>query len=58
MKYLKLIKLPELLEKLETALEKAGSVEREKLNKRIGLVRSMIDADVRPEWMFSNYEFL
>ena len=44
--------LNQLLEKLETALEKAGSVEREKLNKRIGLVRSMIKAEVRPEWMF------
>jgi DNA-directed RNA polymerase subunit beta' len=48
----KALDLDELLEKLLTALEKAGSVEREKLNKRIGLVRSLIDAGVRPEWMF------
>ena len=48
----KALDLKEFLKKLEAALEKAGSVEREKLNKRIGLVRSMIDADVRPEWMF------
>ena len=41
-----------LLSDLETALEKAGSVERERLNKRIGLVRSMLAAGVRPEWMF------
>jgi len=46
------IELDELLEKLETRLQKAGAVEREKLNKRIGLVRSMIKAEIRPEWMF------
>lgn len=48
----KAIDLDELLSKLEERLLKAGSVEREKLNKRIGLVRSMIMAEVRPEWMF------
>jgi len=39
-------------ESLITALEKAGSVEREKLNKRLSLIRSMIKSGVRPEWMF------
>jgi len=36
----------------ETLLEKAGSAEREKLQKRLSLLRSMIYADIRPEWMF------
>ncbi len=38
----------ELLE----SLEKAGSVERTKLNKRLSLVRGMISSHTRPEWMF------
>jgi DNA-directed RNA polymerase subunit beta' len=33
-------------------LEKAGMAEKEKLQKRLALVRSMIYADIRPEWMF------
>ena len=37
---------------LETALEKAGAVERAKLHKRLGIVKSMINSGVRPEWMF------
>jgi len=49
---LKSLKLPELEKKLEVELEKAGSLEREKINKRISLVRSMKEADVKPEWMF------
>ncbi|MBP6866258.1 MAG: DNA-directed RNA polymerase subunit beta' [Candidatus Pacebacteria bacterium] len=36
----------------ETLLEKAGSAEKEKLQKRLSLLRSMIYADIRPEWMF------
>ncbi len=36
----------------ETMLEKAGSAEKEKLQKRLSLIRSMIYADIRPEWMF------
>ena len=46
------IDLKKLLEKCEEKLEKASSVEREKLQKRIGLVRSMYTANLRPEWMF------
>lgn len=46
------------LEKLKahtaTLLEKAGSAEREKLQKRLSLIRSMIYAKIRPEWMFLN----
>ncbi len=44
------------LEKLKTQtlklLEKAGAAEREKLQKRLALIRSMIYAGIRPEWMF------
>jgi DNA-directed RNA polymerase subunit beta' len=46
------IDLKKLLEKCEEKVEKASSVEREKLQKRIGLVRSMHTANLRPEWMF------
>jgi DNA-directed RNA polymerase subunit beta' len=46
------------LKTLETKLveerEKAGAMERAKLDKRLGLVRGMIHAGVRPEWMFLN----
>ncbi|MEK9177169.1 MAG: DNA-directed RNA polymerase subunit beta', partial [Patescibacteria group bacterium] len=31
---------------------KAGAAEREKLNKRLSLTKSMLAAGVRPEWMF------
>lgn len=37
---------------LEASLEKAGAVERVKLHKRLGIVKSMINSGVRPEWMF------
>lgn len=44
------------LEKLAVALEKqretAGAAEREKLTKRLGLIKSMAAAGIRPEWMF------
>lgn len=36
----------------EKALEKAGAAEREKLQKRLSLIRSMLYANIRPEWMF------
>ncbi len=36
----------------EKSLEKAGAAEREKLQKRLALIRSMIYAKIRPEWMF------
>jgi DNA-directed RNA polymerase subunit beta' len=44
------------LEKLETELvaqlEKAGNLEREKVGKRLSIVRSMKKTGLRPEWMF------
>lgn len=44
--------LNKLAEKLETKFEKAGSLEKEKINKRLSVLRSMIRANIRPEWMF------
>ncbi len=49
---LKNVKLPDLEKKLVAELDKSGSLEREKLNKRLSLVRSMAEANLRPEWMF------
>lgn len=44
------------LEKLKTItekmLEKASSIEKEKLHKRLSLIRSMLYSHIRPEWMF------
>ena len=44
------------LEKLKTITEemliKASSIEREKLEKRLSLIRSMTYSSIRPEWMF------
>ncbi len=41
-----------LKERLETEREKAGIADRAKLDKRLNLIRGMIHAGVRPEWMF------
>jgi DNA-directed RNA polymerase subunit beta' len=48
----KKIDLNKLLGELETQREKAGVLERAKLDKRLSLVRGMIHAGVKPEWMF------
>jgi len=48
----KKIDLHKLLTELETQREKAGALERAKLDKRLSLVRGMIHAEVKPEWMF------
>jgi len=37
---------------VEERIDKCGTAERLKLNKRLQLVRSLIRAGVRPEWMF------
>ncbi|MEN9390423.1 MAG: hypothetical protein RLZZ283_523 [Candidatus Parcubacteria bacterium] len=49
----KSLDMKKLAEDLEASLEK-GSVpgEREKVMKRLSLVKSMVRANVRPEWMF------
>ena len=41
-----------LRDQLEKARETAGAAERTKLDKRLSLVKGMIHAEVRPEWMF------
>lgn len=46
------IDLTKLREKLEGEREKAGVAERTKLDKRLNLIRGMLNAGVRPEWMF------
>ncbi len=44
------------LKKLETTvvadLEKANSLEKDKMNRRLSVVRAMIKSGIRPEWMF------
>lgn len=49
---LKKVDLTKLLSNLEAEFEKASSLEREKLSKRISLIKSMIKSQTRPEWMF------
>lgn len=46
------IDLEVLKKTTEASLEKAGAADREKLQKRLSLIRSMLYANVRPEWMF------
>lgn len=46
------IDLKKLLGELEAIEGKVGAAEREKVLKRISLVKSMIRASLRPEWMF------
>jgi len=46
------IDLEVLRDKLELARETAGVAERTKLDKRLNLIRGLIHAEVRPEWMF------
>ncbi len=46
------INLEDLRVRLEKARETAGAAERTKLDKRLSLLRGMINATVRPEWMF------
>ena len=48
------VDLEKLRERLETERETAGAAERAKLDKRLSLVRGMLHAGVRPEWMFLN----
>jgi len=48
----KKLNLIALQERLEKERETAGAAERAKLDKRLSLIRGMIHAEVRPEWMF------
>ena len=49
---LKNLDLDKLSKELEVILEKSKSLQREKIGRRLSLVRSMKNADIRPEWMF------
>lgn len=44
--------LTKLKAKVEEQLQNAGAVEREKIQKRLSLIRSLESASLRPEWMF------
>jgi DNA-directed RNA polymerase subunit beta' len=46
------LNLDKLLKDLEKRHEEAGAVERRQIRKRTSLIRSMVYAGVRPEWMF------
>src|SRR3989338_5289951 len=48
----KKLDLNKLLSQLKKELEKANSLDVVKINKRIGVVGSMINSNIRPEWMF------
>lgn len=48
----KALDLPKLADQLETDYTKAGAMERAKLDKRLALIRGMINSGVRPEWLF------
>jgi DNA-directed RNA polymerase subunit beta' len=49
---LKAVDLSKLQAELTKAHDEASSADREKLSKRLSLVKQMIKAKVRPEWMF------
>ena len=49
---LKKTDLNKLLALLEEEITKAGSLEKDKISKRISLIKSMIKSETRPEWMF------
>ncbi len=51
----KSLNLEELLANLQKDIENAPSLLKIKLNKRISLIKSMINSKIRPEWMFLNY---
>lgn len=51
----KKIDLKKLLASLEKDLESSSSTEKDKLNKRIALIRGMIQSNIRPEWMFLSH---
>jgi DNA-directed RNA polymerase subunit beta' len=46
------IDLLKLCDELEDRYTKAGAMERAKLDKRLALIRGMLNAGVRPEWLF------
>jgi DNA-directed RNA polymerase subunit beta' len=48
----KVLDLAKLVEEMEDRYTKAGAMERAKLDKRLALARGMLNAGVKPEWLF------
>jgi len=48
----KQIDTKKLLVSLEAEMDKVGAAEREKLFRRVSLIKAMVRANIRPEWMF------
>jgi len=48
----KKLDLKVMIAEVQEALEKAGAAEREKLSKRLSILRAMHLSHIRPEWMF------
>lgn len=46
------IDLKKLEARLVVDLQKANSLEKDKMNRRLSVVRAMIKSNIRPEWMF------
>ena len=46
------LNLQDLKEQTLAMIPKASSIEKEKLEKRMSLIRSMLHSGIRPEWMF------
>ncbi|OHA18604.1 MAG: DNA-directed RNA polymerase subunit beta' [Candidatus Taylorbacteria bacterium RIFCSPHIGHO2_01_FULL_46_22b] len=46
------LNLETLVKQLEADYDKVSSVERERINKRLSVLRAMIVSGIRPEWMF------
>jgi DNA-directed RNA polymerase subunit beta' len=44
--------LNKLIKNLEAVSEKAKSIELDKINRRLSLLRAMVTSGIRPEWMF------
>ncbi len=44
--------LEKLKDETQSMVAKASSIDREKLEKRMSLIRSMLHSKIRPEWMF------
>jgi len=44
--------LIELQKRIEEEIEKVGALEKEKISKRLSLIKSLIKSKTRPEWMF------
>lgn len=49
---LKNVDLKKLVSNLEGEYEKASSLDKEKINKRLSVIRSMSASSIKPEWMF------